>query len=271
MTESDSQNRIHPRSNLLLKVRYGNASEFLSDYTANLSASGVFIETDETFDTGQPIEFEVSFPGLLQPISLRGVVKWCRTEADAGGPAGVGVQFLQEQTSPDGPLARLIAHGQRAALPPTAESASGQFRVLLAEDNIVIRDMFRYGVQKLAQRTAVSGTKIEVVEAENGKQAWDLLQSQRIDLLVLDLYMPIMTGTQLIEQVRNDPRLNQLPVIVISSAGLDDRKLALEAGADIFLSKPIKLKDMIETIETLISSGHHVAQQTKLPPLEGGE
>ena len=271
MTEPDSNSRVHPRSDLLLKVRYRNASEFLSDYTANLSAGGVFIETDETFETGQPIEFEVSFPGLLQPIALCGVVKWCRTETEAGGPAGVGVQFIQEQTSSDGPLSRLIEHGHRTALPLPAESVGGQFRVLLAEDNIVIRDMFRYGVLKLTQGTAVTGTKIEVVEAENGKQAWDLLQSQRIDLLVLDLYMPVMNGTQLIAQVRKDPRLNQLPVIVISSAGLDDRKLALEAGADIFLSKPIKLKEMIETIETLISSGHHVARQTKLtPPQDGG-
>ncbi len=257
MTEPENNNRKYPRSDLLLKVSYRNANEFLADYTGNLSAGGLFIETEECFDTGQEIEFEVSFPGLLKPIPIRGVVKWRRTEAGSGGPVGVGIQFLKEQTGMDTPLGKLLSHRNA---PAPSDGPAGQFTVLLAEDNVVIRDMFRYGVLKLTHGTAVTGTRIEVIEAENGKQAWDLLQSQRIDLLVLDLYMPVLSGTQLIEHVRNDPKLNQLPVIVISSAGLEDRRLALEAGADIFLAKPVKLKDMINTIEALISSGHHPTQ-----------
>jgi CheY-like chemotaxis protein len=71
---------------------------------------------------------------------------------------------------------------------------------------------------------------------------------------VLDLYMPVMDGRQLIEHVRSDDNLKDIPIIVVSSGGREDRDAALAAGADLFLAKPIKLKEMVETVEALIAS-----------------
>jgi CheY-like chemotaxis protein len=120
----------------------------------------------------------------------------------------------------------------------------------------VVRDMFRYGIQKLSSREGFSCTKLGVLEADNGKEAWDLLKQTPVHLVIMDLYMPIMDGGQLIEHIRADPGLRHIPVLVISSGGPEGRQHAIQTGADVYLDKPIKLKQMMETIETLISIGH---------------
>jgi len=156
----------------------------------------------------------------------------------------------------EGQLATLVTRIGKSQ--PTTDDSSGEtvFRVLLVEDNVVVRDMFRYGIQKMTQSDNLHGAKIEVIEADNGRQAWDLLQQQRCHLLVIDLYMPIMDGNQVIQHVRKDSKLKDIPIVVVSCGGEEDRDRALKNGADIFLSKPIKLKELVETVEILMASGH---------------
>jgi uncharacterized protein (TIGR02266 family) len=252
-SKGGAERRRFPRADIMLKVQYRHAKDFLADYTENISAGGVFIATDEQFEKGTELDFEVSFPGLLDPIPLKGLVKWCRPARSAEEPAGIGIQFEQEQAVSKGPLAQLVTKLEHSA---SAKPADGPvvFRVLLVEDNVVVRDMFRYGIQKLTARKKFPGTSLEVAEAENGKQAWDMMKRETFHLLVLDLYMPVMDGRQLIEHVRSDEKLKGIPIIVVSSGGREDRERALAAGADLFLSKPIKLKEMVETVEALIAS-----------------
>jgi len=252
-SEDGADRRKYPRADIMLKVQYRNAKDFLADYTENISAGGVFIITEEQFEMGTELDFEVSFPGLLDPIPLTGKVKWCRPARSAEEPAGIGIQFEQEEATGKGPLAQLVTkiEGGKSEKPAAAPVV---FRVLLVEDNVVVRDMFRYGIQKLSARKKFPGTSLEVEEAENGKQAWDMMKRQSFHLLVLDLYMPVMDGRQLIEHVRSDEKLKGIPIIVVSSGGREDREQALAAGADLFLAKPIKLKEMVETVEALIAT-----------------
>jgi two-component system chemotaxis response regulator CheY len=252
-SKSGAEKRRYPRANIMLKVQYRHAKDFLADYTENISAGGVFIATEERFEQGTKLDFEVSFPGLLDSIPLKGLVKWCRPARSPEEPAGIGIQFEQEQAISQGPLAQLVTKlkNSQSAQPTDAPVV---FRVLLVEDNVVVRDMFRYGIQKLTTRKKFPGTSLEVEEAENGKQAWDMLKRQSFHLLVLDLYMPVMDGSKLIEHIRSDEKLKEIPIIVVSSGGREDRERALAAGADLFLSKPIKLKEMVETIESLIAT-----------------
>lgn len=259
------EKRKHPRSPILLKVRYRHAGAFLADYTENISAGGVFIATDLAIPQGTTLHFEVSFPGLLDPIDLTGVVMWCRSQATPDEPAGIGVRFLPETGERSAPLASLVERMDDKANGGDA-SVTGVFRVMLVEDNVVVRDMFRYAIRKLTQRNRLPGVVLDVCEASDGKQAWELLCKTPFHLLVLDLYMPIMDGEQLLRQVRSDARMQSIPVIVVSSGGKEDSVRVLRAGADIFLPKPIKLKDMVETIEALVLNGHLPLQQ---PPGQG--
>ncbi len=250
------EKRVHYRSDLILKVQYADEKDFLSDYTENVSEGGIFIATDETFAQGDILDFEVSFPGMFESIRTKGVVKWCRGAREPDEPAGIGVEFLHDEEQPNGPLHNLISRLKENEETPRPAANPFLFRVLLVEDNMVVRDMFRYGVQKLVTSGQLKGARLEVTEADNGKQAWDILKSNTFHLLILDLFMPVMDGKQLIRNVRAEPRLKDVPIVVVSSGGAEDRKQALDAGADIFLPKPIKLKEMVQTIENLIIAGH---------------
>ena len=92
----------------MLKVRYGKAADFLADYTENVSEGGLFIATQERFEMGTILDFEISFPGLLDPIQLQGEVKWYRPASSSDEPAGIGVQFLS-QAHGSGPLSTLVS------------------------------------------------------------------------------------------------------------------------------------------------------------------
>ncbi len=253
---SDADLRKSPRAPMLLKVEYGSTTEFINDYTENISGGGVFIATTAEFDLGHEIDFAISFPGLLDPIPCKGVVRWRRAQDTPEEPAGIGVQFLVEQSPGKTALVSLIERLREQGGAPERVVEPVVFRVLLVEDNEVVRDMFRYGIQKLSKRAGFPCAKLEVLEAENGKDAWDHLQQQSVHLVIVDLYMPVMDGGQLIEMIRKDARLKNLPVLVVSSGGREGRLRAIQTGADVYLDKPIKLKQMMETIETLIAIGH---------------
>ena len=92
----------------------------------------------------------------------------------------------------------------------------------------------------------------QVTEAKNGAQAIDLLKSdESIDLVLLDIIMPIMGGIEMLKVVRADDNLRQLPIIVLTT---DETKKAeaLECGANGFLMKPIRNEDLVKKMETVI-------------------
>jgi len=91
-----------------------------------------------------------------------------------------------------------------------------------------------------------------VIEARNGADAIEILkQNSDIDLILLDIIMPVMGGIEMLRIVRADENLSQLPIIVLTT---DETKKAeaLESGANGFLMKPIRIHDLNEQIQQLI-------------------
>ena len=92
----------------------------------------------------------------------------------------------------------------------------------------------------------------EVVEAGNGSDAIDVLKSRDdIDLILLDIIMPIMNGIEMLKAVRADENLNQVPIIILTT---DETKKgeALELGANGFLMKPIRAADLQQKIRSVL-------------------
>ena len=88
-----------------------------------------------------------------------------------------------------------------------------------------------------------------VAEAENGRLALEWLQRNSDPCLVLlDLWMPVMSGMELRERMVQDPRLAALPLVVVSAAG-DGKARAEEMGAIGYLRKPLDLQDLLATVE----------------------
>ena len=118
--------------------------------------------------------------------------------------------------------------------------------VVLAVDDDMIN------LKLLKSMLLKSGHVKEVIEAKNGSDAIGALKSRDdIDLILLDIIMPIMGGIEMLKVVRADDNLRQLPIIVLTT---DETKKAeaLECGANGFLMKPIRNNDLINKMGTVI-------------------
>jgi putative two-component system response regulator len=92
-----------------------------------------------------------------------------------------------------------------------------------------------------------------VIEATNGLEAIEVLKTKasEIDLILLDLHMPIMGGMEMIKVVRADTTLHQPPIIVLTT---DDskHKEALQCGANDFVIKPIRREELFQKIQKVL-------------------
>lgn len=103
--------------------------------------------------------------------------------------------------------------------------------LLIVDDNKVNRLLLSRSVELLGHQASV---------AENGRVAMEMLSNQSFDLLLLDIEMPEMDGFQVLEAVKSDTELRDLPVIVTSSVeGLDNVVRCIELGAEDYLPKPV--------------------------------
>ncbi len=101
MEETGADRRGYPRTSIELNVEYKKLNTFFHDYTRNISQGGTFIRTPKPLEIGTEFVFKLRVPELLEPLSLRGQVKWVVAEEDAGKDpekpdAGMGIQFLYE-------------------------------------------------------------------------------------------------------------------------------------------------------------------------------
>ncbi len=91
----------------------------------------------------------------------------------------------------------------------------------------------------------------EVVTAENGRQALDLLSENLPDMIVCDVMMPEMDGYEFVEKVRQDNRANTIPVLFLSAKGQSqDRVKGLKTGADIYMVKPFEPEELVAQVES---------------------
>jgi two-component system chemotaxis response regulator CheY len=96
---------------------------------------------------------------------------------------------------------------------------------------------------------------LEVLSVADGIAALAAIQERRPDLLCLDLSLPHISGYEVCEQIRNDPALRDIAVIMTSErASLEERAHSYEAGADAYLSKPHTLEKLAKEVNRLFGS-----------------
>ncbi|MDF1881937.1 response regulator [Sulfurimonas sp. MAG313] len=118
-------------------------------------------------------------------------------------------------------------------------------RVLAVDDDMINRKLIRSMLMK-------TDNVSEVIEAANGMDALDILKKDNnIDIILLDIIMPIMGGIDFLKVARADEGMKNIPVIVLTT---DEtiRAEALNVGANDFLTKPIRERDIITKIAKLI-------------------
>jgi uncharacterized protein (TIGR02266 family) len=233
--------RTSERVPFVVRVSYPDRKA-LADASENLSVGGLFIQTREPFSLGEVVRLSLSFPGLLEPFELKGAVAWRRPPTqELEGGIGICVDDPEER-------ARLIALLDGAANPRARQS--GPFQVLLVEDNPHVAEMYSYTLRKLASQ--LPGSAVEVHFASDGHQALQVMQEQAIQLVITDLYMPVLDGFALVERLRALEATKNVPIVAISAGGPEARTRALSAGVDVFLRKPVRFVEVLETVKTLI-------------------
>ncbi|MEY2913191.1 MAG: hypothetical protein RLZZ184_2500 [Cyanobacteriota bacterium] len=109
------------------------------------------------------------------------------------------------------------------------ESETQYQKILVVDDSITVREM---------ERKLLENRGYQVDTAVNGVEGWNAVLTKEYDLVISDIDMPRMNGIELVKQIKNHPRLNHLPVIIISYRDREEDKIqGLEAGADYYLTK----------------------------------
>lgn len=232
-------------SDLLLNVEYPDIQSFLSDFQENISKGSTFVSSQRQWSVDDHLSLTLSFPGLLHPIQIQGIVSWARI----GHEPGVGVDF-QFKKNPKAKtklqkVIHCIENGDPLVVAPLV-------RVLVAEDNIIIFDMIREGLNRHINRTSPVPAVFYFYSARDGAEALKIIEQTPIDLMIADFYLPILGEEKLILKCREllGPTL---PIISISAGGEDAEKLALASGADIFIPKPLRLAQVFTKLSKLLN------------------
>jgi len=119
-------------------------------------------------------------------------------------------------------------------------------KILLVEDNEMNRDM-------LSRRLTRRG--FEVIFAVNGQEGVDLAVSERPDIILMDLSLPVLDGWEATRRVKADDATRSVPIIGLTAHAMSgDREKAIEAGCDDYDTKPVEIERLIDKIERLLGA-----------------
>jgi CheY-like chemotaxis protein len=119
-------------------------------------------------------------------------------------------------------------------------------KILLVEDNEMNRDM-------LSRRLVRGG--YEVAVAEDGARGVEMATSDRPDLILMDMSLPVIDGWEATRRIKATPELRKIPIIALTAHAMaTDRAKAVEAGCDDYDTKPIEMQRLLGKIETLLAA-----------------
>lgn len=117
-------------------------------------------------------------------------------------------------------------------------------KILVADDEEELLELIRFSLD-------TSG--FHVTTAKNGKQALDLSQKEKFDLIILDVMMPLMDGYHAASEITQDPHAP--PILLLTSRDFDQDQTAIKgSGASAFLSKPFEITELIQTVKDIITN-----------------
>ena len=120
-------------------------------------------------------------------------------------------------------------------------------RILVVEDNErnlkLVRDVLQYA-------------GYDVIAASSGEQGVELARERMPDLVLMDLQLPEMDGTEALRRLRDDPLTRAIPVVAVTAFAMkDDRERALNAGFDSYLEKPISVRALPDQVRGFLDRG----------------
>ncbi len=134
-------------------------------------------------------------------------------------------------------------------------------RILIIEDDRDIVELVRYNL---------TSEGFEVNAAGDGILGLAQLRKVPPDLLLLDLMLPKMTGLEICKEIRRDPALNRLPILMVTARGEEaDRVVGLEMGADDYVTKPFSPRELVARVKALLRRTEPASEVER--PIEVGK
>ena len=120
-------------------------------------------------------------------------------------------------------------------------------RILIVDDEADLVSVLRIGLE-------IEG--FEVLDAADGEEGLRRAREERLSLMVLDLMLPKLDGYKVCRALKFDERYKSLPIFILSArSGEQDRRLALDMGADAFITKPYDMAELVAKIRNRLESG----------------
>jgi two-component system, OmpR family, alkaline phosphatase synthesis response regulator PhoP len=123
-------------------------------------------------------------------------------------------------------------------------------KILIVDDEAHIRMLIEQTLEELEDEG------VEFLTADNGETALQLIQTEKPNLVFLDVMMPKMNGMDVCSEVKKDPDLKEVFIILLTAKGQDfDRQKGQEVGADIYMTKPFDPEMILNTAKKVLGIG----------------
>jgi len=128
-------------------------------------------------------------------------------------------------------------------------------RILIIEDDRDIVELVRYNLSK---------EDFQVSAASDGSAGLATVKKSPPDLLLLDLMLPKLSGLEICKEIRRDPSLNRLPILMLTARGDEaDRVVGLEMGADDYVTKPFSPRELVARVKALLRRAEPPAEPAR--------
>ncbi len=122
-----------------------------------------------------------------------------------------------------------------------------QHKILVVDDEIDILTLLGYNLEKAG---------FKVISASDGPEAIESAEREKPNLIILDIMLPSMEGTEVCKVLKRDERTSHIPVIMLTAKGEEiDRIVGLELGADDYITKPFSPRELILRVKAVLKRG----------------
>jgi len=134
-----------------------------------------------------------------------------------------------------------------APLSPVTRPGTSQPAILIIENEVSNRILIE---------RVLSTRGYRCISASNGQEALNILDYERVDLILTDLSMPVLDGYRTTQLIRERPAMANVPIVAVTAYALsDENEAAMQSGCNEYLTKPFKPRQLLEVVDRLLPQG----------------
>lgn len=121
-----------------------------------------------------------------------------------------------------------------------------KYKILVVDDSPTMRQLIVFALKRLRE--------VSITEASDGVDGLKKISSEKFDLILTDINMPVMDGLKLVSLIRSDAAHKEIPIVVITTeGGQEDKNRAMALGANSYITKPIQAQHIVTVVKELLA------------------